>query len=108
VIASETAGITADLYQQLIKMLESGKLIREYTQVYESKTHRIPVIYMRDFYRFFRLVVIITINYIYQLFGFRNSSSIFGLCCCLFLMPLSYLEMGSTIKEIILYARARR
>jgi hypothetical protein len=54
VIASkETEGITAD-YQQLIKMLESGKLIREYTQVYESKTHRIPVQHIaRDFYRFF-------------------------------------------------------
>jgi hypothetical protein len=51
VIASkETEGITADLYQQLIKMLESGKLIREYTQVYESKTHRIPVQHIaRDF-----------------------------------------------------------
>jgi hypothetical protein len=50
VIASkETEGITADLYQQLIKMLESG-LIREYTQVYESKTHRIPVQHIaRDF-----------------------------------------------------------
>jgi peptidyl-tRNA hydrolase len=37
---------------------ESGKLIREYTQVYESKTHRIPVQYIaRDFYRFFHLAV---------------------------------------------------
>lgn len=55
VIASqETAGITSELYQQLIQMLESGKLIREYTQVYESKTYRIPVQYIaRDFYRFF-------------------------------------------------------
>jgi hypothetical protein len=34
VIASkETAGITADLYQQLIKMLESGKLIGIYAGV---------------------------------------------------------------------------
>jgi hypothetical protein len=54
VIASkETEGITADLYQQLIKMLESGKLIREYTQVYEN--HRIPVQHIaRDFIVFFR------------------------------------------------------
>jgi hypothetical protein len=38
VIASkETEGITADLYQQLIKMLESGKLIREYTQCMKAK-----------------------------------------------------------------------
>jgi hypothetical protein len=50
VIASkETEGITADLYQQLIKMLESGKLIREYTQVYESKPIASQYIHMRDF-----------------------------------------------------------
>ena len=55
VIASKnTQGITSDLYLQLLGLLESGKIIREYTQVYESKTHRIPVHYIaRDFYRFF-------------------------------------------------------
>ncbi|MDR7208937.1 sugar transferase [Flavobacterium piscis] len=55
VIASQkTEGITADLYQQLLHLLESGNIIREYTQVYESKTQRIPVHYIsRDFYRFF-------------------------------------------------------
>ncbi len=55
VIASKTSkGITPELYHQLIRLLESGKVIREYTQVYESKTQRIPVQYIaRDFYRFF-------------------------------------------------------
>lgn len=55
VIASQkTDGITPDLYQQLLHLLESGNIIREYTQVYESKTQRIPVHYIaRDFYRFF-------------------------------------------------------
>jgi exopolysaccharide biosynthesis polyprenyl glycosylphosphotransferase len=55
VIASQkTEGITTALYQQLLHLLESGKIIREYTQVYESKTQRIPVHYMaRDFYSFF-------------------------------------------------------
>lgn len=55
VVASQkTEGITVDLYHQLLHLLESGKVIREYTQVYESKTHRIPVQYIaRDFYRFF-------------------------------------------------------
>lgn len=46
--------ITTELYQQLLKLLESGRLIREYSQVYEAKTQRIPVHYIgRDFYRFF-------------------------------------------------------
>ena len=55
VIASQkTEGMTPDLYQQLLRLLESSIIIREYTQVYESKTQRIPVQYMsRDFYRFF-------------------------------------------------------
>lgn len=55
VIASKnTQGITSGLYQQLLQLLESGKIIREYTQVYESKTQRIPVQHMaRDFYSFF-------------------------------------------------------
>jgi lipopolysaccharide/colanic/teichoic acid biosynthesis glycosyltransferase len=55
VIASKnTEGITPELYQQLLHLLESGNIIREYTQVYESKTQRIPVHYIaKDFYRFF-------------------------------------------------------
>jgi len=54
VASKKTDGITTDLYHQLIRLLESGKTIREYTQVYESKTQRIPVQYIsRDFYRFF-------------------------------------------------------
>ena len=55
VIASQkTDGITPDLYQQLLHLLESGNIIREYAQVYESKTQRIPVQFMsRDFYHFF-------------------------------------------------------
>ncbi|MBP2283021.1 exopolysaccharide biosynthesis polyprenyl glycosylphosphotransferase [Flavobacterium sp. CG_23.5] len=55
VIASQkTEGITTELYQQLLQLLETGNIIREYTQVYESKTQRIPVHYMsKDFYRYF-------------------------------------------------------
>jgi len=55
VIATQkTDGITPDLYQQLLHLLESGNIIREYAQVYENKTYRIPVQFMsRDFYHFF-------------------------------------------------------
>jgi exopolysaccharide biosynthesis polyprenyl glycosylphosphotransferase len=55
VIASQkTDGITVNLYNQLIHLLESGYVIREYTQVYEAITNRIPVQYVaRDFYRYF-------------------------------------------------------
>lgn len=55
VIASQkTDGITVKLYNQLISLLENGYIIREYTQVYENLTQRIPVQYVsRDFYRYF-------------------------------------------------------
>ncbi len=55
VIASQkTDGITINLYNQLINLLENGFIIKEYTQVYEEITQRIPVHYMsRDFYRYF-------------------------------------------------------
>lgn len=55
VIASQkTEGITTVLYNQLIQLLENGLIIREYTQVYETITQRIPVQYVsRDFYRYF-------------------------------------------------------
>lgn len=55
VVASQkTDGITVNLYNQLIHLLENGFIIREYTQVYENITQRIPVQYVsRDFYRYF-------------------------------------------------------
>jgi len=55
IIASQkTDSITVNLYNQLIHLLESGFIIKEYTQVYEALTHRIPVQYFsRDFYRYF-------------------------------------------------------
>jgi len=55
VIASQkTEDITVELYKKLLHLLECGTTIREYTQIYENKTQRIPVHYMtRDFYKFF-------------------------------------------------------
>ena len=55
VIASKhTEGITVLLYNNLLRLLENGFVIREYTQVYESITQRIPVQYVaKDFYRYF-------------------------------------------------------
>ncbi len=98
VIASQKAdGITTVLYQQLLLLLESGYVIREYTQVYESKTYRIPVQFIeRDFYRFFpfsrnnqnRL-------YLFFLRFFEISISIIGLFIGLLLIP--FVMIGNAI-----------
>lgn len=47
-------GMTIELNNLLIKLLEKGIPIREYTQVYEELTYRIPVQHVeKDFYRYF-------------------------------------------------------
>ncbi len=54
VAASSDIGIPLYLTNQLILLLESGVPIREYTQVYEEITHRVPVQHVeKDFYRYF-------------------------------------------------------
>lgn len=55
VIASKKKdGITVEVYNALLRLLEKGFVIREYTQVYEAITQRIPVQYVdKDFYRYF-------------------------------------------------------
>ncbi|GAB5400418.1 MAG: exopolysaccharide biosynthesis polyprenyl glycosylphosphotransferase [Aureisphaera sp.] len=54
VATSQDKGITLHLYNQLIDLLENGVPIREYTQVYEEITHRVPVQHVeKDFYRYF-------------------------------------------------------
>ncbi|MBE8727799.1 sugar transferase [Flavobacterium hungaricum] len=110
VIASQkTDGITADLYQQLLHLLESGYIIREYTQVYESKTQRIPVHYIeRDFYRFFpfsrsnnnRL-------YLLQIRLMEFLLSFAGLFLCLIFIPIiSFLNLFAN-KGSLFYTQER-
>ena len=55
VVASKnTESITLKLYNQLLFLLENGFAIREYTQVYENLTQRIPIAHFgQDFYNFF-------------------------------------------------------
>jgi lipopolysaccharide/colanic/teichoic acid biosynthesis glycosyltransferase len=49
---SET--IIQDIYHDLITLLEKGFTIREYTQVYEEITYRVPIQFVgKDFYKYF-------------------------------------------------------
>lgn len=110
VIASQkTDGITTDLYQQLLHLLENGNIIREYTQVYESKTQRIPVQYIgRDFYRFFpfsrsnnnRLYLLLI--RIIELFF-----SLLGLVICLVFIPIILIANYFANKGTLFYTQER-
>jgi exopolysaccharide biosynthesis polyprenyl glycosylphosphotransferase len=55
VIASyNSQSITAEMYRDLITLLEGGFPIKEYTQVYEDMMQRVPVQFVgKDFYRYF-------------------------------------------------------
>ncbi|QGK76897.1 exopolysaccharide biosynthesis polyprenyl glycosylphosphotransferase [Flavobacterium sp. SLB02] len=110
IIASQkTDGITADLYQQLLHLLESGNVIREYTQVYESKTQRIPVQYIaRDFYRFFPFSRSNS-NRLY-LFLVRSMEFLFsfiGLSACVVFIPLIYIVNFFANKGPLFYTQQR-
>lgn len=110
VIASQnTDGITSDLYQQLLCLLESGKSIREYTQVYESKTQRIPVHYIaRDFYRFFPFsrsnsnkLYLSLIRLLEFVFSFA------GLIICIVFIPLIFLANFFANRGSLFYTQER-
>jgi len=94
VIASQkTDGITVNLYNQLIHLLESGYIIREYTQVYENITQRIPVQYVaRDFYRYFPFSRS-NQNHLYLLFVriFEIVFSLVGISIGIALLPLIFI-----------------
>lgn len=54
VATPDSSGMTVSLYNELITLLEHGVVIREYTQVYEEITRRVPVQHVdKDFYRYF-------------------------------------------------------
>jgi exopolysaccharide biosynthesis polyprenyl glycosylphosphotransferase len=98
VIASQkTEVITVQLYNKLIRLLEKGLVIREYTQVYESITQRIPVQYVaRDFYKYFPFsrsnhnqLYLILIRFFEIIF------SILGLFCGLLIFP--FVLLGNVI-----------
>ena len=101
--------ITTELYQQLLKLLKSGNVIREYSQVYEEKTQRIPVHYVeRDFYRFFPFSrsnqnrLYLSIVRILEVVV-----SVFGLLITAFLIPVVFLVNAIANRGSLFYTQER-
>lgn len=110
VVASDkTEDITVELYQKLLHLLENGTTIREYTQVYEDKTQRVPVHYMaRDFYKFFPFNRTNSNQlYLLNLKIFETLISIVGLLFGVLILPL--VLMGNAIgnKGKLFYTQER-
>ena len=101
--------ISVELYQQLLHLLESGNTIREYAQVYESKTQRIPIQYItRDFYKFFPFSRSNTNQlYLFAIKSLEIVISVLGLFVGLFFIP--FLFIGNLIgnKGTLFYKQDR-
>jgi len=85
---SET--ITPDIYHELIALLERGFIIREYTQVYEELTNRVPIQFVgKDFYKYFPFSRS-NQNTLYQFFRrlFDIVFSVLGLLFGIAILPL--------------------
>ncbi|MBE14688.1 MAG: sugar transferase [Cytophagaceae bacterium] len=110
VVASNyTDGVTVSLYTQLINLLESGFPIREYMQVYEEITQRIPVQYVdKDFYRYFPFSRS-NQNKFYLFFHrlFDIVISLLGLTCFLAICPLIFILNLIWNKGPLFYTQSR-
>ncbi|WP_281336147.1 exopolysaccharide biosynthesis polyprenyl glycosylphosphotransferase [Flavobacterium eburneipallidum] len=110
VVASQkTEEITVELYQKLLHLLESGTTIREYTQVFEDKTHRIPVHHItRDFYKFFPFNRANN-NQLYKinLRIMETLISIFGLLVGVLLLPIIIIGNAIGNKGSLFYTQER-
>jgi exopolysaccharide biosynthesis polyprenyl glycosylphosphotransferase len=91
VIASyNSENITSEIYRELITLLEGGFPIKEYTQVYEEMTHRVPVQFVgKDFYKYFPFSRS-NQNKMYLFFHrlFDVLISLFGILIGLIILPL--------------------
>lgn len=81
--------IIPEIYETLVVLLERGIIIREYTQVYEEITHRVPVQHVgKDFYKYFPFSRS-NQNQLYLIFHtlLDWALSVLGLVVFLFLLP---------------------
>ncbi len=93
VVASQkTEGITLSLYNQLISLLEKGFIIKEYTQVYENLTLRIPMQYLsRDFYKYFPFARNNSNKlYLFSVRFFEIIVSLIGIAFCFLFIPFIF------------------
>jgi exopolysaccharide biosynthesis polyprenyl glycosylphosphotransferase len=79
-----------DLYKWLLRALDRGKVIKEFTHVYEEITDRVPVEFInKDFYKFFPFSRN-NQNRLYRVYhrGFDIVASLIGLAIGLVLLPI--------------------
>ena len=101
--------ITTPIYHDLITLLDQGFTIREYTQVYEEITYRVPIQFVgKDFYKYFPFSRS-NQNTLYLFFHrlFDVVFSIFGLILGVCLLPLVLLGNGIANRGPLFYYQER-
>ena len=112
VVASSKAkskAVTASLLKDLNSLLIEGFPIKDYTQVYENLTYRVPVQHIgKDFYKFF-LFSRSNHNkfYLFFLRGFDIFISIFGLALCLLIIPFIFIINLFANRGALFYTQTR-
>ncbi len=97
VASYDSENIAPQVYHDLIYLLDQGFSIREYTQVYEEVTSRVPIQFVgKEFYRYFPFSRS-NQNTVYLFFQrtFDIVFSIIGLLFCLIILP--FVAFGNAI-----------
>jgi exopolysaccharide biosynthesis polyprenyl glycosylphosphotransferase len=87
---NDSESITPQIYNELTILLEHGFTIREYTQVFEEITKRVPVQFVgKDFYKYFPFSRS-NQNKLYMFYhrGMDIICSVIGILCGIILLPL--------------------
>jgi len=101
--------ITAGIYHDLIRLLDRGFSIREYTQVYEELTHRVPIQFVgKDFYKYFPFSRS-NQNTLYLFFHriFDLIFSVVGLLIGICILPLVLVGNGLANRGPLFYTQKR-
>ncbi|NHN26183.1 exopolysaccharide biosynthesis polyprenyl glycosylphosphotransferase [Flavobacterium jejuense] len=101
--------ISVDLYAQLLRLLERGVVIRQYSDVYEYSTNRLPIHYEdKELYKFFPFS---RSNqnalYVFYIRFFDIFLSVLGLVGLLVIIPIVYLLNIFWNKGPLLYTQER-
>lgn len=109
VAGSFSKRISLTLYTQLLDLLEKGISIKEYSQVYEDLTQRVPVHHVdKDFFRYFPFSRS-NQNKLYQFF-YRSQDiviSVFGLLLGILVLPLVLIGNFMGNRGSLLYFQER-
>ncbi len=110
IIATTDANtISPKLYHELMLLLERGFKIREYTQVYEEVTNKVPIQYVgKDFYKYFPFSRN-NENQLYRFFQrmFDIVFSIFGLLFMILMLPFIFIGNAIGNRGPLFYTQER-